>query len=198
MARKVLVKSRAKRFKRKSPVEIISPEILRSVSLGTSEFSDLNKAIGRVIKMNMMYVTGNVKNQNIRLYFKINEISSGLAKTQVVMYEQIAYYLRRHIGVGSCLVEDSYVCKSSDGVDVVVKLFIITRDRVTKMISKALRSTFRTFISKYASSKSYEDFILSVILGRVQSSLKGELKKLVPLKLVELKKVGIKQRGGSV
>ena len=120
---KVVVKSKVKKAKRKFPVEIKAPEFLNSVTLGHSEVTDLNALVGKTSKMNLMYITGNVKNQNVRLTFGITEASSGLAKTTVKSYEQIPYYLGRFVKKGSDLVEDSVVSTTKDGQNVRVKPF---------------------------------------------------------------------------
>lgn len=186
---KVVVKSKIKKVKRKYPVEMKAPDYLNSVSLGKSEVTDLNSMIGKTVKLNLMYVTGNVKNQNVRLVFTVFEVNSGLAKTQVTSYSQIPYYLGRFVKKGSDLVEDSFIAKTKDGIDIKVKPFIVTKNNVSKMVLTALRVESKKIISQEISTKNYDDFIESVINGKVQISYRNDIKKITPIKTFEFRKI---------
>lgn len=185
---KVVVKSKVKKVKRKFPVKVQAPEYLSSVELGESSVTDLNSVVGKTSKMNMMYVTGNVKNQNIRLTFKITEVNSGLAKTTVSVYEQIPYYLGRFVKKGSDLVEDSFTVKSKDGLSVRVKPFIVTKQNTSTMVLSSIRLKFREVAKKEFESISYDEIMSSIISGKYQNVFRNELKKVFPLKVFEFKK----------
>lgn len=190
---KVVVKSKVKKVKKKFPVEILAPEYLNSVSLGSVNTVDLNSFVGKTAKINMMYVTGNVKNQNIRLTFSVTEVSSGLGKTQVICYEQIPYYLGRFVKAGSDLVEDSFVGTTKDKVNVRVKPFIVTKQNVGKNVLSSVRLKAREVINTDISSKTYDEFISSVISGKLQNVFRNEVKKVFPLKSFEFKKVELEK-----
>ena len=192
---KVVVKSKAKKIKRKYPVEIRAPEYLNSVKLSSSNVTDLNLLVGMSSKVNMMYVTGNVKNQNIRLTFIVTEVSSGLAKTQVKTYEQIAYYLGRFVKKGSDLVDDSFVCKTKDKLSVRVKPFLVTKLNTSTLTKSLLRAKTRELVSKEAKESSYDEFMSSVIQGKIQVALRNDLKKIFPLKALEFRKVSLENSG---
>lgn len=187
---KVVVKSKVKKAKRKYPVEIIAPEFLNSAKLGSSQVTDLNSMIGKTAKLNMMYITGNVKNQNVRLTFIVEDVKSGLAKSVVKTYEQIPYYLGRFVKAGSTLVEDSFTAVSKDGRNVRVKPFIVTKMKASALTCDLLRTNAKVIITKEIESKTYDEFISTVFNGNVQTSLRNSLKKYYPLKTFELKKVG--------
>jgi small subunit ribosomal protein S3Ae len=190
---KVVIKSKQKKVKKKFPVEIYAPEFLNSVKLGESEVTDLNNLIGKTSKINLMYITKSIKNQNIRLGFKITEVSSGKANTQVFSYMQIPYYLTRFLKSGSDLVEDSFVVETKDKVKVRVKPFIVTKDKTTQLIKKSIRASTKEIIENDAKSKTYDEFISSVIYGKIQNSYRTSLKKIYPLKTFEFRKVEIEQ-----
>ena len=161
------------------------------MKIGKSDVTDLNAAVGKTSKVNMMYVTGNVKNQNIRLTLVIDEVSSGLAKTKVKTYEQIPYYLGRFVKAGSDLVEDSFVCTSNDGQKIRVKPFIVTKMNTSALTNSLLRSKTKELVTKVIESRSYDDFISSVISGEEQIALRNGLRKIFPLKALEFKKISL-------
>ncbi len=183
--------SKVKKVKRKFPIEILAPEHLNSVRIGKSNVTDLNAIVGKTSKVNMMYVTGNVKNQNVRLTFVIDEVNSGLAKTKVKTYEQIPYYLGRSVKPGSDLVEDSFVCTSKDGLKIRIKPFIVTKMNTSALTNSLLRSKTKELVTKAVESRSYDDFISSVIAGEEQNALRNGLRKIFPLKALEFKKISL-------
>ena len=185
---KVVVKKQTKKLKRKFPVEFVAPDVFNSKSLGHSQVSDLPTTIGKTIKMNMMYVADNVKFQNIRLTFKVVDVDSGKAKTQVQGYEQIPYYLSRFVKKGSDLVEQNVVVTTKDKHEVLAKLFIVTRDNVSQLVLTEIRAKAQELVQKEADSSNYEDFISNVVYGKLQNNLRSELKKITPIKVFEFRK----------
>ncbi|MFW5872215.1 MAG: hypothetical protein ACOCUT_03825 [bacterium] len=186
---KVVVKSKVKKAKKKFPVEIVAPAYLDNVKLGSADVSDLSSFMGRSIKLNLMYVTGSVKNQNVRLSFKVVDVKSGLAETEVQVYEHIPYYLGRFVRKGSDLVEDSFVATTKDGQQVRVKPFIVTKENVSGLVLSSVRAKTREVIEKDLNTKDYGEFMASVISGKLQNGLRNEVKKIFPLKSFEFKKV---------
>jgi len=188
---KVVVKSKVKKVKRKFPIEYKAPEVFNSISLGHAEVSDLKALEGKTLKMNLMYVTGSMKNQNVRMTFKINEVDSGVCKTEVVKYEQIAYYLSRFVKSGSDLVEDSFVIPTKDGKKLRVKPFVITKSSTSKLVLTAIRDKIKELVAIEAASKTSEEFIQAVAMGKLQSGFRNEVKKVFPLKAFEFKTVSL-------
>ncbi len=186
---KVVVKSKVKKVKRKFPVELVAPDYLGSKKLGSSKVTDLNNLVGKSVKMSLMYITGSMKNQNVRLTFKVNEVSSGVGKTHVITYSQVPYYLGRFVKTGSDLIEDSFVVESKDGVKIRVKPFIVTKNIVSAMIATSIRLKVRELLTKEISNNNADDFMHSVIMSKLQNLFRSEIKKISPIKTFEFRKV---------
>lgn len=186
---KVVVKSKVKKVKRKFPVKFVAPEYLNSKNLGESQVTDLTSLVGKTLKINLMYISNNIKNQNVRLEFKVIDVASGLAKTQVSSYTQIPYYLGRFVKKSSDLVETSVVFTSKNGVKLRVKPFIVTKTNVSSMILTTLRIKVTKMINDEISSHSADEFMSSVISNKLQNLFRNELKKVSPIKVFEFKKV---------
>ena len=186
---KIAIKSKVKKVKRKFPVEIVAPEFLNSKKIGSSMVTDLNKLVGKTTKLSMMYITGSVKNQNVRLTFKITEVASGLAKTQFSNYQQIPYYLGRHIKTTTNLVEDSFVVTSKDGLNVRIKPFIVTKQAASGLVKSVIRNQTKKIIAEELANKTYDQFMNEVIGGKIQVGFRNTLKAILPLKAFEFKKI---------
>lgn len=191
---KIAIKTKAKKVKRKFPVEIKAPGIFKSISLGKSQITDMASLVGKTIKINLMYITKSVKNQNVRLIFSVNEVNAGVAKTEIKSYVQIPYYLNRFLKAGSNLIEDTHTYTSKDHKEIIVKPFIVTRNNVSSMLASAIRSKTRELITSELKVKTADEFIFSITNGRVQLAFRNELKKIFPLKAFEFKRLDIKQK----
>ena len=185
---KVVVKQKVKKVKRKFPVEFVAPEIFNSKVIGQANVSDLNKTIGKTIKINMMYVADSVKFQNIRLTFKVIEVDSGKAKTEVSNYEQVPYFLSRFIKKDSDLVEVNEYVTTKDNKKVLVKLFIVTKHNESQLVLREIRAQVKDIVKKEAADMSYTDFISNIVYSKIQQKIRNELKKITPIKVFEFKK----------
>lgn len=188
---KVVVKSKVKKVKRKFPVEIKAPEAFNKVSLGTTNITDLKTFVGKSVKMNLMYITKSIKNQNVRLVFIVDEVSSGVASTSIKSYIQIPYYLNRFVKAGSDLVEDSFVCKTKNNLNLRVKPLIITKSNTSEIVKSAIREKLKELITKESSSKTAEEFIYAVTTGKIQLSFRNDVKKIFPIKTLEFKRIDV-------
>ena len=186
---KIAVKTKVKKVKKKFPVEVRGPEFLGSPKIGKTEATDLDNFVGRTTKLNLMYVTNNVKNQNVKVTFKVYEASSGLAKTKVKEYEHISYFLGRFLKSGSSLIEDSFKVSLKEGAELILKPFIVTKGKASSQLVSDVREKARELLREVA--KGYDDsgFFQAVINYQIQNQVREEVKKLFPLKTFEFKKV---------
>ncbi|MFT4244577.1 MAG: hypothetical protein ACMXYB_03955 [Candidatus Woesearchaeota archaeon] len=185
---KVVVKQKVKKVKRKFPVEFIAPEIFNFKSLGQASVSDLNKSVGKTIKINMMYVADSVKFQNIRLTFRVSEVDSGKAKTEISKYEQVPYFLSRFIKKDSDLVEVNEYVTTKDNKEVLTKLFIVTKHNESQLVLREIRAKVKELVAKEATDVNYNDFISNIVYSKVQQKIRNDLKKITPIKVFEFKK----------
>lgn len=188
---KVIVKQKTKKVKKKYPVEFVAPELFNSKSLGNARVSDLGNIVGKTIAMNMMYVAESVKFQNIRLTFKVSSVDSGKAQTHIQKYEQVPYYLSRFIKKDSDLVEINESVVTKDGVELVVKMFIVTKSRVSHLVLTQIREKSCELIKTECANITYENLMSNIVYSKIQQGLRNELKKITPLKVFEFKKVEV-------
>ena len=83
MAKKVTKK--VKKVKKRW-VNVVAPVEFSSVDLGASYCVEPEDLIGRKMKVNLMHLTREMKKQNTRITFELNEIKDGKAQTKVCAY----------------------------------------------------------------------------------------------------------------
>ena len=189
---KIKVKTKVKKVKRKFPVEFISPRFLGHKNIGKSNVSDLNSLVGRIIKMNFMYITGSMRNQNVKLSFRVTKVESQKASSEVSKYEQVAYLLAKKLRKNSTLVEDVIKAKSKDKREVIIKPFVITRQKISSQVATNLRLKIREEIIDEITNTNQETIIEDVINNKFQTLIKSKVQKITPLKHFEIKKAEVK------
>ena len=186
---KVIVKKAIKKVKRKFPIEILSPENFNRKVLGNTEVINTANLLGKKIKMNLMYLTDKIRNQNITLTFKIDKVESDKATTKVVKYEQVSYYLSRNLKKGCSLIEDSFEVKSKDNVSFKIKPFVVTRNYISLLVKRNLRKEVQKLILEYVSEVDSKTLFQDIVSEKLQISVKSEIKKITQIKTFEFKKL---------
>ena len=125
-------KTSDKKNKKKIWFEIIAPKTFKEVSLGNTLAYSLDEIKGRSIKVNLMKVTSNMKNQNVNVTFIINETRDNKGYTELVSYVFVPSSIKRLVRRGKSRVDDSFVCRTKDGKTIRVKSLMITRSITTK------------------------------------------------------------------
>lgn len=191
---KVKIKSKAVKAKKKFPVRIKAPEYLNNFLLGESNVSSLENLEGKTCLIGLMFVTKNIKHKNVRMKFRINEVSSGEAKTEACLYEMLPYYLSRTLRAGKPLVEDRFEVESKDERVLVIKTFIVLQNKVSQEIKSEVRKLVRDTLKSFAGKSNSDDIFKTVIDNTMQNTLQSEIKKVTQVKNIEFRKVELNKK----
>lgn len=190
---KVKIKSKAVKAKKKFPVRIKAPEYLNNFLLGESNVSSLENLEGKTCLIGLMFVTKSIKHKNVRMKFRVNEVSSGEAKTEACLYEMLPYYLSRTLRAGKPLVEDRFEVMSKDERVLVFKTFIVLQNKTSQEIKSEVRKLVRDSLTAFCLKTSAEDVFKVVIDNTMQNTLQSDIKKVAQVKNLEFRKVELKK-----
>lgn len=143
---------------------------------------------GKTIKLDM---TKLLKGKGAEGKFIVKKKDDAL-EGKIYSYSLYQSYIKRLIGHGISIVEDSFVCKTKD-VEVRFKPFLITRKKVHRAVRKALRNAAREFLKKTVVTKTRDKLFQAIFVGIVQKTLSAKLKKIYPLAICELRVVKIEK-----
>ncbi len=174
---------------KKSWYPIVATKSFDSTYLGESYVADPSLMIERTLTVNLANLTGDIRQQGINLQFRISEIEDGKGIAKVIGYEASPAQLRRLIRRGVERLDDSIVCETSEGEAVKVKPFAVTRTPASKPKLSMVRKILREEISKELKTMTFDDIIKLVISNKLQTSLKSSVKKIFPLKALEIRKL---------
>ena len=177
MAGKVKVK--VKKGIKKGFYEVQAPLISTKIQLYGGSVEELD---GRVIKVDL---TKALRGKSLELKFKVKAEGKELkgVPTSVVLGGS---YIRRMMRRGIDYVEDSFETECRDKI-VVVKPFMITRNKVSRAVRKALRETAKKYLAGHLKTRNAEEILSEIVTNKLQKDLSMKLKKVYPLALCEIR-----------
>ncbi len=174
---------------KKSWYPIISTKSFDSTCLGECYVADPLMMIDRTLTVNLANLTGDIRQQGISLQFRISEVEDGKGIARVIGYDASPAQLRRLVRRGVERLDDSVVCETSSGELVKVKPFAVTRTAASKSRISTVRKLLREEFSKEMRSQTFDDIIKMAISNKLQTSLKTAVKKVFPLKALEIRRL---------
>ena len=173
---------------------IAAPALFNEEELGEVPLYDLKDAIGRRVKVNLMTLTNDPKRQNINIRFKVVEVEGDKGKTKIIGYEIIPSSVKRFVRRNSEKMDLSFACETADNVSLRVKPLVITKADVKGSIAAKMRNSIVQHLIKTIKKMNYNDVLNEVITHKLQASMKETFNKMYPLKVCEIRYLGIEQR----
>ena len=172
-------------------VKIIAPKLFHGQIIGESPVVDAKLLLGRKIKTNLMTLTNNPRNQSINVKFEIKNLQGDSVGTEMIGYEMSPSFLRRLIRKGRKKAEDSYLLETKDNKKMKISPFMVTLNPAGNSTLTALRKAAHSFLSKRIKELSCYEVFNDIIMNKLQSQLREQLKKIYPLKTCEIRVANI-------
>ncbi len=182
--------SRVKTVK-KSWFKLISPSSLGQKELGETYLPSAEHALGRVVDVGLKEITGNVKDQNAYLRFKVKSLSQGNLQTELMGYFLTQAYVRRAVKKNTNRIDSFVVVRSMDGKEVIVKSLLITQHKDQRSLRAHLQRELHRFLAEEVGKTEFDAFMNALAYGKVQQALRKRLNKLYPLREAALREVSI-------
>lgn len=156
--------------------------------------------LGRTISANLANLTGDIRQQSVTLKFLVTSLDGDAGIADVVSCEMAPSAIRRIVRRGSDRLDESFICEAENGQKVRIKPMIITKAATNSAVHHLLRKALVSSIAKYVKKHAFESLINEVITSKLQTTVKSELKKVYPLKAVEVRALEIvreEKKGGE-
>lgn len=169
----------------------MAPEMFGKSVIGETPADDPDKLIGRTIETTLGDLTNDLSKQTIKLIFSIHEVDGNTAYTEFVGHELTRDYLRSLVKRKSSRINTDVDVKTSDGRLIRVKSSCFTLRNAKTSRIKAIRSTMKEEIEQRAKDLELSQYIQEIVLGKVSSDIYKEVKRILPLRRVEIRKTEI-------
>jgi len=182
------------KVKKKRWFPVLSPRFLGQKEIGESYLSEANAAMGRVLKISLRELTRNIRDQNIFVSLRINEISGSNLQTEVMAYAYMPFFIRKLIRAGTGKIDDSFVLKTKDNKNVRFKPLAITVFSVNKSIKTAIRKKLKELLAEEVSKANFDSIVMDLLRYKLQMELKKKLNKICPVREVIMRVVKLEER----
>lgn len=159
--------------------EIQAPFTATKIQLYAGALEELN---GKVVRLDL---TRNLRGKGLELKMKV-KLEEGKLVAEPVALELAGSYIRRMIRKGTDYVEDSFTASCKDA-SVVVKPFLITRNKVSRALRNTLRVQAKAHLESYLKARSAKEVFTDITTNKAQKDLSLKLKKIYPLALCEIR-----------
>ncbi len=183
------------KWKLKSWYSIIAPESFDSKEIGQLVSSDEANLKDRVIRIGLGDLTGSFSQGTAytMLYFRVNEVVGKTAKTVFIGHELVPGYIRTLARRRRSIISQVDDVVTKDGVEMRIKMLCISGLRVSEAVRTDARKALSAAIKSIAKSTDFPVLVQELAFGKLSAKLYGSVKKLGPIKRVEVKKSEVKE-----
>ena len=190
----VEVKKKTTKARKKIWFQIVAPKFFKEDVLGETTAYEQKDLIGKILKINLMALSNDIKKQNINITFKITSVQGNNALTEIIGYEIIPASVRRFAGKSKKRIDMSFVCEIQNKINVRIKPILLIKITTKGSVTSILRSETVKFLGSNVKKMTYEELINSIITRKLQSSLRDALKKIYPVRVCEIRKLSIEKK----
>ena len=180
--------------KKKQWYPIVAPKQFGEEVLGETLVSDPQLMLGKTLSHNLMNLTNDPKRQNININFEVISVQNNKGMTSIVGYEIIQSSVKRFVRRSNEKMDLSFVCDTADNVFVRIKPLLIAKSEVKGSVAARIRNTVVQYLAKTVKKLNYDDLMSEAISHKLQSEMKAALNKIYPLKICEIRYLGIEDR----
>ncbi len=176
----------SKKIKKKW-VSLIAPKEFNNAFLGETFVEEQERAVGKVVHVNLMNLVHDPKKQNMVVSFSVTDVKNAQANTILTGYEIPPAHVKRLTKRSKAKVEDSFEYVTSDKIKMKIKTILMVRSETAKSKLTLLRIESRKFLADVVAKETFNNVMRNVVAGNLQRDLKGAIKKYHSLSAVVIR-----------
>ena len=178
--------------------DLIAPEQFDRTELGSTFADEPEKVQGRTVEVTLGDITGDQGENNTKLTFKLNDVTSDAAYTEFIKHELARDYVRSLVRRGASKVDVAITVLTTDDYRVQLQPVAFTTKKADRNQEQAIRRVMIDLVEEAAAERTFDELVDSVIEGRLSSAIYGEAKTIYPLRRVEVQKLTLEARPEEV
>ncbi len=176
------------KWKRKTHFKIFADNNFDNKEIGDTMATKPEHIIGRKIKINLSDLTGQRQKRHQKVIFQITSTEGNNAKTEAKGFETTQGYLARIVRKRNTKITNILIEKSKDKKTIKTTTTAITSVKVPKATAKEIRKIIEKEVKEAVKKKNFALFLQDVLFGAFVSKLFKKIKKIAPIKRVEVEK----------
>lgn len=147
--------------------------------------------INRIVKVSLADLTGDMTQSYVNLHFRVSEVKGKTAYTKLIGHDITTGYLRTLVRRRRNVINQVADVETKDGVKMRIKLAIFTARRVSSPVKTALRNSTKEGVIAKSREMDFQQLSQEIIFGKFAATVFNRLKKLCPVKRIEVTKTEI-------
>lgn len=176
------------KWKIKKWYEVLTPESLGSISLGTIPADHPDKLIGRVLETTLYDLTGDISQVHVKLYFQVIKVEGDKAYTRFKGHELARDYMKSLVRRKSSKIQGIFDVQTKDGYIIRITIIALTSYRCKTSQKRAIRRIMREYIVQKASELTLDELIQEILKGTISNDVSEKARKIYPIRRVEVYK----------
>jgi ribosomal protein S3AE len=177
------------KIKKKRWFAIHANELFSDMVLGETSGYEISTCMGKSLKINLMVLTNEVKNQSVNIRFKVTRIQDDKVYADHIAYILSPAYIKRVVRRRHTRLDEAHVFTTADGVKVSIKPLLITRTLCERSTIASLHKHSQKMMSSAVSQLKLDELFSDIITQKLQRDMRKGLNKIFPVKTYEIKKL---------
>src|SRR3989344_1816038 len=127
---------------------VLASAVFGKKEIGESFLGSAEEAMGRPLKVNLKDLTGNMRDQNAYVSFKITKWQGSTLETTHTGYELTSASIKRMVKKNSNRLDDYFVFITKDNKQVVVKTLMLTIKKISRSTRSQLRKVLKEILAE--------------------------------------------------
>lgn len=178
------------KWKMKSWYTLVAPEMFDSRELGQVVSSDEPNLKDRIIRMGLGDMLGSFSQGTAYtvVYFRVSGVTGKTAHTKFIGHELVPGYVRTLARRRRSVMNQVDDVTTRDGVNVRIKSICISGIKVSEGVRADVRKGISETVKAIAKNTDFPVLAQEMVFGKLSSKIFGAVKKIGPLKRVEIRK----------
>lgn len=161
------------------------------MKIGNAIGNEPSKLIGRRMEITMRDLTGDIKNQHLKLLLRISEVNHNKAYTKLVGHEISRDYMRSLMRRRSSRIDTNVEVSTKDRYNMRIRVSCFTLKKANHLQEKIIRRIAEETIKNRAYNLEFNKYVQEIILGKLASDIYKNAKRIYPLRRVEVNKSAV-------
>jgi len=179
------------KWKKKTWYTIVAPEEFERKEIGETLSEKPESLMGRTIKITGRELANQPKKQHIQIKFMIVKVTGGTANTEAVGHEIKDSFLRRVVRRKTSKVTSVKNYSSKDGKHFKVKIVVVTEKKISRNQRTGVMKKTEELAKQIMAELDGRKVIDELVFGTIPNKIYPVLKKIVPIKRIEITKSAI-------
>lgn len=188
MAKERAQKKGKDKWKEKNWYTVNAPDYLGGKEISFSVGNTPESMVGRKVEVPVSEFTGNFKRANAKMIFKVLSCQGSKCSSEFVGHSLSDDYIRRMVRRRKERIDIIKGVATSDGVDMVLKVVIVTDGKLTTSKRGEVRKTVESFLVEKSVTMPYGELAKYVIGDEIYGDIVNATRDIYPIKKIEVRK----------